>query len=220
MSSFSAYSNALPIYMLSFFTVYPDCPCPIGLGPAAPSSQCLRRGYGSGWVSAGGGCLKMADAAAVSAAMYWSRDVSDEEQPMVFIPGVSREGNSRPGSKFFTRAIEEASQKMATTSTHRDLSKSGGEREQQAVNEGVRSASLKDLCLEDKKRIANLIKELARVSEEKEVTEGRLKAEQETFEKKIRQMEEQNELIIQEREDILFESTAQIEACTVRHLTG
>ncbi|XP_069074278.1 protein hinderin isoform X2 [Pleurodeles waltl] len=89
---------------------------------------------------------------------------------------------------------------MATTSTHRDLSKSGGEREQQAVNEGVRSASLKDLCLEDKKRIANLIKELARVSEEKEVTEGRLKAEQETFEKKIRQMEEQNELIIQERE--------------------
>ncbi|XP_009874572.1 PREDICTED: uncharacterized protein KIAA1328 homolog, partial [Apaloderma vittatum] len=38
------------------------------------------------------------------------------------------------------------------------------------------------------------------VSEEKEVTEERLKAEQESFEKKIRQLEEQNELIIKERE--------------------
>uniref|UniRef100_A0A8B9NFL7 Uncharacterized protein n=1 Tax=Accipiter nisus TaxID=211598 RepID=A0A8B9NFL7_9AVES len=67
----------------------------------------------------------------------------------------------------------------------------------------MKSASLKDLCPEDKRRIANLIKELARVSEEKEVTEERLKAEQESFEKKIRQLEEQNELIIKEREDIL-----------------
>ncbi|KFO12537.1 Uncharacterized protein KIAA1328, partial [Balearica regulorum gibbericeps] len=45
---------------------------------------------------------------------------------------------------------------------------------------------------------------LFRVSEEKEVTEERLKAEQESFEKKIRQLEEQNELIIKEREDILL----------------
>uniref|UniRef100_A0A8B9EXS3 KIAA1328 n=1 Tax=Anser cygnoides TaxID=8845 RepID=A0A8B9EXS3_ANSCY len=59
---------------------------------------------------------------------------------------------------------------------------------QQVTNEGgMKSASLKDLCPEDKRRIANLIKELARVSEEKEVTEERLKAEQESFEKKIRQ---------------------------------
>uniref|UniRef100_A0A663FGH3 KIAA1328 n=1 Tax=Aquila chrysaetos chrysaetos TaxID=223781 RepID=A0A663FGH3_AQUCH len=58
---------------------------------------------------------------------------------------------------------------------------------QQVTNEGgMKSASLKDLCPEDKRRIANLIKELARVSEEKEVTEERLKAEQESFEKKIR----------------------------------
>lgn len=38
------------------------------------------------------------------------------------------------------------------------------------------------------------------------MTEERLKAEQESFEKKIRQLEEQNELIIKERENILFES--------------
>lgn len=46
-----------------------------------------------------------------------------------------------------------------------------------------------------------------RVSEEKEVTEERLKTEQESFEKKIRQLEEQNELIIKEREDILLKVT-------------
>ncbi|XP_016051462.1 PREDICTED: protein hinderin isoform X2 [Miniopterus natalensis] len=72
--------------------------------------------------------------------------------------------------------------------------------EQNFCKEEIKSASLKDLCLEDKRRIANLIKELARVSEEKEVTEERLKAEQESFEKKVRQLEEQNELIIKERE--------------------
>ncbi|XP_075042407.1 protein hinderin isoform X2 [Mixophyes fleayi] len=66
--------------------------------------------------------------------------------------------------------------------------------------DGVRSACLKDLCPEDKRRIANLIKELARVSEEKEVTEERLKMEHESFAKKIRHLETQNNLIATERE--------------------
>ncbi|XP_053909581.1 protein hinderin isoform X2 [Cuculus canorus] len=91
---------------------------------------------------------------------------------------------------------------MAVASVSMDPVRSTGDlKGQQVTNEGgVKSASLKDLCPEDKRRIANLIKELARVSEEKEVTEERLKAEQESFEKKIRQLEEQNELIIKERE--------------------
>ncbi|MED6275621.1 hypothetical protein CHARACLAT_028354, partial [Characodon lateralis] len=42
--------------------------------------------------------------------------------------------------------------------------------------------SLKDLCFEDKRRIANLIEELARASEEKEESVQRLKDEQENFE--------------------------------------
>ncbi|XP_069482968.1 protein hinderin isoform X2 [Ambystoma mexicanum] len=121
------------------------------------------------------------------------------------ILGVSQEGNLRLVSKFKNRVTEEGKLKMpmatSAPSAQKNLPKNGSE-EQQAIydGDGVRSASLKDLCLEDKKRIANLIKELARVSEEKEVTEERLKAEQESFERKIRQMEEQNELIIKERE--------------------
>ncbi|KAM4612504.1 protein hinderin isoform 2-T2 [Polymixia lowei] len=63
-------------------------------------------------------------------------------------------------------------------------------------------ACLKDLCPEDKRRIANLIEELARVSEEKEESVQRLRNEQETFERKIQQMEQQNLLIVQERESL------------------
>ncbi|XP_077104781.1 protein hinderin isoform X2 [Siphateles boraxobius] len=62
--------------------------------------------------------------------------------------------------------------------------------------------SLKDLCPEDKRRIANLIQELARVSEEKEESVQKLKDEQETFEKQIIQLEQQNQLIVQERESL------------------
>ncbi|XP_058841937.1 protein hinderin isoform X3 [Acipenser ruthenus] len=65
-----------------------------------------------------------------------------------------------------------------------------------------RSASLKDLCPEDKRRIANLIQELARVSEEKDETAERLRVEQEGFSKKIQQLEAQNELIANERESL------------------
>ncbi|XDV38448.1 hypothetical protein PO909_007848 [Leuciscus waleckii] len=62
--------------------------------------------------------------------------------------------------------------------------------------------SLKDLCPEDKRRIANLIQELARVSEEKEESVQKLRDEQETFEKQIIQLEQQNQLIVQERESL------------------
>uniref|UniRef100_A0A674PLG5 Zgc:162344 n=1 Tax=Takifugu rubripes TaxID=31033 RepID=A0A674PLG5_TAKRU len=60
--------------------------------------------------------------------------------------------------------------------------------------------SLKDLCPDDKRRIANLIEELAKVSEEKEVSVQRLKDEHQNFEQKIQQLEEQNVMIAQERE--------------------
>ncbi|XP_009273487.2 PREDICTED: protein hinderin [Aptenodytes forsteri] len=122
---------------------------------------------------------------------------------MVSVSGVSTKGNLRtrnlPKSK---KSETELKVPVAVASVSVDPVRSTGDLTgQQVINEGgMKSASLKDLCPEDKRRIANLIKELARVSEEKEVTEERLKAEQESFEKKIRQLEEQNELIIKERE--------------------
>ncbi|XP_077672751.1 protein hinderin isoform X2 [Eretmochelys imbricata] len=145
----------------------------------------------------------MADVGAgVGGVVYWSRDISDEEQPMVYVPGISAEGNLRTRHVVKGRKSE-AKLKVpgAAPSVSMDSFKSTGDpKGQQVTNGGVKSASLKDLCPEDKRRIANLIKELARISEEKEETEERLRAEQESFEKKIRQLEEQNELIIKERE--------------------
>uniref|UniRef100_A0A8K9WRM2 Uncharacterized protein n=1 Tax=Oncorhynchus mykiss TaxID=8022 RepID=A0A8K9WRM2_ONCMY len=75
----------------------------------------------------------------------------------------------------------------------------------QAISEMTQATnrtSLKDLCPQDKRRIANLIQELARVSEEKESSVQRLRDEQETFERKILQLEQQNQLIVQERESL------------------
>uniref|UniRef100_A0A8C3S814 KIAA1328 n=1 Tax=Chelydra serpentina TaxID=8475 RepID=A0A8C3S814_CHESE len=130
--------------------------------------------------------------------------------------GISAEGNLRARHVVKGRKSE-AKLKVpgAAPSVSMDPFKSTGDPTgQQVTNEGgVKSASLKDLCPEDKRRIANLIKELARVSEEKEETEERLRAEQESFEKKIRQLEEQNELIIKEREDILLKEKQQYREC-------
>ncbi|XP_058027924.1 protein hinderin isoform X2 [Ahaetulla prasina] len=146
----------------------------------------------------------MADVAAglkPEGAAYWSRDHEDR-QP-VYVPGVSDERNLRPrqlrkGQKTEAKAKGAAASNPAPMEV---LKRIGEEAGQQEPDKGeTKSASLKDLCPEDKRRIANLIKELARVSEEKEVTEERLKAEQEAFEKKIRQLEDQNVLIIKERE--------------------
>ncbi|XP_070704300.1 protein hinderin [Pempheris klunzingeri] len=75
----------------------------------------------------------------------------------------------------------------------------------QTISETERAKSLvclKDLCPEDKRRIANLIEELARVSEEKEESVQRLKDEQGNFERKIQQLEQQNLVIAQERESL------------------
>ncbi|XP_053172302.1 protein hinderin [Scomber japonicus] len=75
----------------------------------------------------------------------------------------------------------------------------------QVISETSRVQSqvcLKDLCPEDKRRIANLIEELARVSEEKEESVQRLKDEQGHFECKIQQLEQQNVVIAQERESL------------------
>ncbi|KAM8917838.1 protein hinderin isoform 5-T5 [Spinachia spinachia] len=73
----------------------------------------------------------------------------------------------------------------------------------QVISEVSKSqVCLKDLCPEDKRRIANLIEELARVSEEKEESVQRLKDEQEHFEHKIQKLEQQNVIIVQERESL------------------
>lgn len=65
-----------------------------------------------------------------------------------------------------------------------------------------KSVSLKDLPLEEKKRIANLIKELARVGDEKEKAIDQLHTERDQFERQVLQLVDQQEKILNEREVI------------------
>ncbi|XP_041029548.1 protein hinderin isoform X2 [Carcharodon carcharias] len=148
----------------------------------------------------------MAKAGNLVSEVFWSKDPSDEEQSMVFVPGLLLEGNIRPESKVKCK-IQEVGAKLPLHSDSAFVNplkiKSGKLPMPNKImkeKKGTKSASLKDLCPEDKRRIANLIKELARVSEEKEETVERLKAEHESFEKKIRELEDQNEVIVTERE--------------------
>lgn len=67
---------------------------------------------------------------------------------------------------------------------------------------GSKKVSLKDLCAEDKKRVANLIKELAKMGDEKEAVMGQLQTERRQYEKQVVQLVNQQEQILTEREDI------------------
>lgn len=73
---------------------------------------------------------------------------------------------------------------------------------QSSHDQWQKKASLKDLCLEDKTRVASLIKELSRLGEEKETVTELLNKERELFEAKINDIISQQGKIIQERTEI------------------
>ncbi|KAK9955149.1 hypothetical protein ABG768_015039 [Culter alburnus] len=171
---------------------------------------------------------------------FWIHDKSDEEQPMVFVTGMSRNIGLKFGStnnnegKIKRRAgsMEKSGKKPGLHLAMQRAEMAAGIASDQKLPSAVAKSkiitpapepdllpltsaqtlfsdahakskpSLKDLCPEDKRRIANLIQELARVSEEKEESVQKLRDEQETFERKIQQLEQQNQLIVQERESL------------------
>uniref|UniRef100_A0A5F8GQS3 Uncharacterized protein n=1 Tax=Monodelphis domestica TaxID=13616 RepID=A0A5F8GQS3_MONDO len=111
----------------------------------------------------------MADMTAVTGSgveAYWSRDLSDEEHAVLHIEGISAARNSRARSKlkFPKPDVKLKASKSTDTSIPMDPFKGAGDSTCKEIvhNGGMKSASLKDLCPEDKRRIANLIKELAR----------------------------------------------------------
>ncbi|XP_030276948.1 protein hinderin isoform X2 [Sparus aurata] len=182
--------------------------------------------------------------------IFWMNGVSDEEQPLAFVPDGEVKSQTpfsvRPGktSTFSKGGVKMRNRHSTDSKNNVTLKKSGKKQSHfqseqsgaytkekvsvhysaagvsehslspptgtfhpsiQAMSETSTAKSLvclKDLCPEDKRRIANLIEELARVSEEKEESVQRLKDEQENFERKIQQLEQQNVIIAQERESM------------------
>ncbi|XP_055016214.1 protein hinderin isoform X4 [Boleophthalmus pectinirostris] len=164
--------------------------------------------------------------------IFWMENVTDEEQPLVFVSGLNR------GAPFVSgpHGTEKRGTRPERTQTQAVRGRSGGQKPRHRERSGGSSSekvpvsapdpedrtsrgpsaflspsqmerqrsqvSLKDLCPEDKKRIANLIQELARVSEEQELSAQRFTDEQGQFEQKILELEEQNLIIAEERESL------------------
>lgn len=59
--------------------------------------------------------------------------------------------------------------------------------------------TLKELNPQDKKRVANLVKELAKIGEEREHAEERLKAERLAFEERLVILQEEYDAVIKEK---------------------
>ena len=73
-----------------------------------------------------------------------------------------------------------------------------------ADKKSPKKIGLKDLKPEDKKRVANLVKELAKVGEERELALSQLTEERVAFEERLQILQEEYESNINEKLSILF----------------
>ncbi|KAK7095947.1 uncharacterized protein [Littorina saxatilis] len=131
------------------------------------------------------------------------------------VPGVNQTsaGNLRPKVRLrrphnVQTKVPKAQPQMedfasATSLSVQDLSQSLDERKLRPAGGGAKrkQVSLKDLCVEDKQRIANLIKELAKVGEEREKAREELDRERRDYERQILKLVEQQEQILKERQE-------------------
>ncbi|KAG7261652.1 hypothetical protein CRUP_012246 [Coryphaenoides rupestris] len=112
-------------------------------------------------------------------------EASEDDQSVVLVPGVSRD------TKFHRSAIAQNTE-MRDKCQRPSITFNAHKATPTPQTKTTRAqTSLKDLCPEDK-----------RLSEEKDESVQRLRDEQETFERKIQQLEQQNVLIVQERESL------------------
>ncbi|XP_022095207.1 uncharacterized protein LOC110981705 isoform X2 [Acanthaster planci] len=137
-----------------------------------------------------------------------------------FVPGVDQPGNIKMTQKMKFHQSNDMLNKAMKASGDERLMKERTNTESRVENHDRRKdkdihksktssveaprlkdkPSLKDLKPEDKKRIANLIRELAKAGEEKEVIVQQLSVERRSYEDKVNKLHEQMAAIIQERE--------------------
>ncbi|XP_067653605.1 uncharacterized protein [Haliotis asinina] len=143
--------------------------------------------------------------------VFWTNTAMDSstEDSDAYIPGLSKPGNMRQRVK--GRKTPEVKANISvdrpvvedlpagTNILLHDLSQSLDTHSQRRHE---RKASFKDLRMEDKKRVANLIKELAKAGDEKEKVVVQLHQEREQYEQQILQLVAQQEQVLKEREDI------------------
>nr|XP_022306436.1 uncharacterized protein LOC111112874 isoform X2 [Crassostrea virginica] len=156
--------------------------------------------------------------------VFWSKfEPETKNDRDAIVPGVTAPGNRRPRKPGKMKSSQvKSGRKTAevkatipvkspvkvmnlsadTTTITQDLTDSLVDTQPKKFLSGGKKVSLKDLCAEDKKRVANLIKELAKMGDEKEAVLGQLQTERREYEKQVIRMVSQQEQILIEREDI------------------
>ena len=81
-----------------------------------------------------------------------------------------------------------------------------GERHRKEQEKSKKQLSLKELNPQDKKRVANLVKELAKVGEERVHAEERLQVERMAFEERLAILQEEYDAVIKEKHRIQLPS--------------
>ncbi|XP_078577014.1 uncharacterized protein LOC144862432 isoform X2 [Branchiostoma floridae x Branchiostoma japonicum] len=158
--------------------------------------------------------------------VFWTKDVTDEENSLVHVPGVTDIGNKRPQKRMPGRGSRDLDARMPSPTAHstperdNDSTKHSGieaevdgkevedsiikQQKEKIIQNGSaesKKPALKDLRIEDKKRVANLIKELAKVGEEKEKAVETLQTERQTYGQKLQQLEQEHQKTLQAIQD-------------------
>ena len=152
--------------------------------------------------------------------VFWRKDDPDDFQVKdVNVPGVFPQPSSKIDSYTVTTAVKpwlrprrKEQESQPPTSTHKHSKVQGAPLEAREPSSsrsesGIPakskvSASLKDLSSEDKKRVANLIKELARAGEERKLAVNALHQERSIFQGKEESLKRQQERLIAERDEL------------------
>ncbi|XP_078495474.1 uncharacterized protein LOC100182695 isoform X2 [Ciona intestinalis] len=146
--------------------------------------------------------------------IYWSRATDESTDNLSFVPGVdlrNRSVNIKPEPrKKSISSSKKKPEKLAVRPPFDSkvccLSKIKGkeiEAKDDEIPSSSKLASLRDLCPEDKERIANLVKELAKASNEKQESETKLGEERKRFHQQLKELKEDKKQIENEQINVL-----------------
>eukprot|EP00795_Rhopilema_esculentum_P000172 gene172-9797_t len=153
----------------------------------------------------------------MSATIFWKKDEPDESQiKEVNVPGVF----PRPSSNVYGQTVTALARpwlrtkKVGQQTATRTLIDQSDEKPQQGTEHQLKmkqanekskkkiAISLKDLSGEDKRRVANLIKELAKAGEERKLAINALHEERIDFQGKEELLKQEQEKLIMERDEL------------------
>ncbi|XP_071943338.1 uncharacterized protein [Antedon mediterranea] len=127
--------------------------------------------------------------------VYWTKYESDESSSEAFIPGLTQ-NNKMKSSKLNEKRVN------STKSNSVKQRRLKSDKENSNMKEDRDKPSLKDLCAEDKTRVANLIRELAKTGREKDNATNELESERKKYHLQEQQSKEQLKLLEKERDTV------------------